>query len=772
MHTIFKNISGKLRFIIIAEAIFLSAAVLLLVFTPLASYNYPYTDLVSTVGEKRPDLGALYINGSMNDMPGFFGTSPASRLAPGTYSVELSYNASEEGSTFHIVGQNTAEGIVLGNYSTPLPASQHDVSLKVWILQPVSDFTAKATFSGSGSLSVYSIRIQETYSGRCLIFSALLFFLLLVDVPVFCKGTLLWIRKNRNKILIFTVTVLFASYPLFNDYLFETSDMRFHLRRIYGIKTAILNDHQFPVRILTNCMQGYGYPVSIFYGDLFLYFPAFLCTIGMPLQTAYKIYIICIHISTVLLSYFYFSKVFKNEKIGLAAAFLYTLSPYRISILYIRAALGEFTAMTFLPLVFYGLWKIYMDTDQQPQQKNNWLPLALGLSGIIQCHILSCEMTGIFIVLVCLILWKHTFSIPRFYDLCKAAIATLCLNAWFLIPFITYMVTGKYAVNNPDAAYLPNGTVQASGLTGSSLLSPIPFHRVDASGITLNSYLYVLGLPFLLVIIVFCILYINRHFDTLPLGRKLSRLFGFLCFLSIWLCSCYFPYSLLQKLGHIPSMMIWNLQFPYRFLTIFSLLATILFCLSFRFLLDFKKDFGYIFCCLILLLSLFQHGNMMEGFISSSPKFQCWNTENADMPRMGRNDYLPIDTDWTELSAQRKEPVSSPNIAISFYKQSGTSVALTCENTGTEEYIEIPLLYYTGYSLDSGSDSDVVSLVPGTNHKIRILFHAPYSGKITVRFSEPWYWRLSEIITLLSLLYILQSAWRQKSLAHYQGHAV
>ncbi len=771
MHTL-KNTLGKRRFILIAEIVFLLAAILLLVFMPLTSYNYPYTDLLSTIGEKNQDLEALYIDGSMSNMSGFFGTSPAARLTPGIYSVELSYSASEDGSTFHIVDQNTIEGIFLGNYSIPLSASQHNASLKIWVLQPVSDFTAKATFSGIGFLSVYSIHIQETYSGRCLIFAALLFFLLLINIPVFCKGIFPWMRKNKNKILIFVITVLFASYPLFNDYLFETSDMRFHLRRIYGIKTAILNDHQFPVRILTNCMQGYGYPVSIFYGDLFLYFPAFLCTIGIPLQTAYKIYIIGIHLFTVLLSYFCFSKTFKNEKIGLAAAFLYTLSPYRISILYIRAALGEFTAMTFLPLVFYGLWKIYLDTNQNPQRKNNWLPLALGLSGIIQCHILSCEMTGMFIILVCLILWKRTFSKSRFFDLCKAALGTLCLNAWFLVPFITYMVTGKYAINNPEAAYLPNGSVQASGLTGSSLLSLIPFHRVDASGITLNSYLYVLGFPFLLVIIVFCILYINHNFSTPPFGRKLSLFFGFLCFISVWFCSCYFPYSLLQKLGHIPSMMIWNLQFPYRFLTIFSLLATVLFCLSFRFLLDYKKELAYAFCCLILLLSLFQHGNMMEGFIYSSSKFQCWNPENADMPRMGRNDYLPIDTDWAELSSQPKEPVFSSNVTISSYEQSGTSVTLSCESSGTGEYIEIPLLYYTGYSLGSCSDSDAISLVPGTNHKIRILFHAPYSGQITVHFSEPWYWRLSELITFLALLSVLKPLLGQKKLAHYRSHEV
>ena len=762
----------KTKIILLSVELAALSAVFLWLFLllPLKQYYFSYTDFTGTLGEQRHDPGVLYIDDAM-ELSGTFGTSPAVRLTPGTYSIQLSYDADADGSTFHIINQNAIEGIVLGNYTAPLAASEHHASLQVWLFQAVSDFIVKATFSGSGSLSIYSVRIQETYSGRCLIFAILLFLTLLADIPVLFKNTIPWLRKNKYPIFFLAIVVLFASYPLLNDYLFESSDMKFHLRRIYGIKTALLHDHQFPVRILTNCIQGYGYPVSIFYGDLFLYFPAFLCTIGMPLQTAYKIYVICIHAFTAFLSYFCFSRTFKNKHIGIAGAFLYTLSPYRISTLYIRAALGEFTAMTFLPLVFYGLWKVYRDDIQDPHYKKNWLPLALGLSGIIQCHVLSCTITGLFMIFTCLILWKLTFCKPRFYLLCKAAAGTICLNAWFLVPFIHYMVAGKYSFHDPGAAYLPNGSVQASGLNTTSLFSVLPVYRTDVSGGTLESSLLVPGFPFLLILFIFFMLYMNdgslkRSF------KKETRLFAFLCLLSIYLCTCYFPYSYLQKVNGFLDIVIRNLQFPYRFLTIFSLLATVLFCLSFRFLLDYKKELAYAFCCLILLLSLFQHGNMMEGFIYSSSKFQCWNTENADMPRMGRNDYLPIDTDWAELSSQPREPAFSSNVTISSYEQSGTSVTLACENSGTEEYIEIPLLYYTGYSLGSCSDSDALSLVPGTNHKIRILFHAPYSGQITVHFSEPWYWRLSELITFLALLSVLKPLLGQKKLAHYRSHEV
>ena len=262
----------KTKIILLSVELAALSAVFLWLFLllPLKQYYFSYTDFTGTLGEQRHDPGVLYIDDAM-ELSGTFGTSPAVRLTPGTYSIQLSYDADADGSTFHIINQNAIEGIVLGNYTAPLAASEHHASLQVWLFQAVSDFIVKATFSGSGSLSIYSVQIQETYSGRCLIFAILLFLTLLADIPVLFKNTIPWLRKNKYPIFFLAIVVLFASYPLLNDYLFESSDMKFHLRRIYGIKTALLHDHQFPVRILTNCIQGYGYPVSIFYGDSYIF---------------------------------------------------------------------------------------------------------------------------------------------------------------------------------------------------------------------------------------------------------------------------------------------------------------------------------------------------------------------------------------------------------------------------------------------------------------------------------------------------------------------
>lgn len=56
------------------------------------------------------------------------------------------------------------------------------------------------------------------------------------------------------------------------------------------------------------------------------------------------------------------------------------MSMYRLTNIYVRAAVGEYTAMTFLPLVLYGLYRIY-EKDQEMLEFADVLPLVFGVTG-------------------------------------------------------------------------------------------------------------------------------------------------------------------------------------------------------------------------------------------------------------------------------------------------------------------------------------------------------------------------------------------------------
>lgn len=88
-----------------------------------------------------------------------------------------------------------------------------------------------------------------------------------------------YIRKNKNLILVFGLITLLSSLPLFMREILNGHDLMFHLLRIERIAEEMRN-HNLPVRISSLWMDGYRYPVSVFYGDILLYLPAFFRVIG------------------------------------------------------------------------------------------------------------------------------------------------------------------------------------------------------------------------------------------------------------------------------------------------------------------------------------------------------------------------------------------------------------------------------------------------------------------------------------------------------------
>ena len=98
-----------------------------------------------------------------------------------------------------------------------------------------------------------------------------------------------------------------------------------------------------------------GYPFSLMYSDVFLYPAAVLRILGFSLQTSYKVYVASITVATVGITFYALRKMFRSDCAALLGTALYTLSFYRLTNVFVRAAVGEYTAMAFLPLVVYGL---------------------------------------------------------------------------------------------------------------------------------------------------------------------------------------------------------------------------------------------------------------------------------------------------------------------------------------------------------------------------------------------------------------------------------
>ena len=162
---------------------------------------------------------------------------------------------------------------------------------------------------------------------------------------------------------------------------------------------------QFPVRYEANAWYGHGYVSSLFYGNVFLYIPALIYMAGIPVYRAYNIYLILVNIATVLVGYYSSKGLFKDNVLALLSTGIYTLYGYRLTNLYVRTALGEYTAMIFIPLCIYGLYRI--STTAKPSFKD-CLPLIIAATGLIESHVLTTEFVAMFCVLFAVVNFKET----------------------------------------------------------------------------------------------------------------------------------------------------------------------------------------------------------------------------------------------------------------------------------------------------------------------------------------------------------------------------
>ena len=199
-------------------------------------------------------------------------------------------------------------------------------------------------------------------------------------------------RKNRRDMAVVLCAAAFACMPLLWRGVYDGHDLFFHLNRIEGIANGLRNG-QFPVRIHSSTLLGYGYAAPEFYPELFLYFPALLRNLGVSLCACVRVFEACIHLATAVSCYLCVRGMMNSRRVAVGASVLYTLCIYRLVNVYTRATLGESLAMVFFPVVMLGLYEVLRRDEKK------WPLLALGMTGVCMSHLLS----TMFCVLFCAI---------------------------------------------------------------------------------------------------------------------------------------------------------------------------------------------------------------------------------------------------------------------------------------------------------------------------------------------------------------------------------
>lgn len=166
------------------------------------------------------------------------------------------------------------------------------------------------------------------------------------------------IKKNRwIHYLIIIAIGLLVSIPLLYMQITAEHDGFIHVTRLIGLDNSI-KESQFPFLIAPYLCRNFGYSMTSFYPPFVTYVPYVLGVIANSFSIGLKFFAALTIILSGIFMYNFVQEVTKKRAISLLASIFYMVFPYHFEVIYTRFAIGEFTAMVFLPIVFQGLYNL------------------------------------------------------------------------------------------------------------------------------------------------------------------------------------------------------------------------------------------------------------------------------------------------------------------------------------------------------------------------------------------------------------------------------
>jgi hypothetical protein len=612
-------------------------------------------------------------------------------LQAGDYVLEITYtdvpaNGRVIVSSQALVDEQNRQGVVFAEAEFPEEEGNMSVSFH---LEEGTESVMVSSDVGEGAAVFDQITLQSVgLLDRDNYFLGGVFILLAV-ILFFC-GQKLLCAGSRIPLLLLGIGIA-ASWPLMNDSLKWGHDISFHLARIEGLYQG-MKAGAFPVRINPIQLEGFGYLSAAMYPQLFLYPVAMLRFFGVSAMLCYKILLFCISIATAYLSFYSVKGITKSEKTGLLAAVLYTFATYRLNDLYTRAAVGEALAMVFFPLIAWGIYEVLWG------EWKRWYLLALGMTGVLQSHILSTEMCLFFLILVCLFrlfAGEKTGLLKRIVGGLLAAGMVVVWNIGLWLPILFYSGEGLQVYGSNNDLSLSTAYFSQMFTFFSEAIGP---NKV--SGYTQGEMPLSVGGIFLVCSALLIAALHGRKKAEFSPAEKAGYFSLWMGGLALVLSSFVFPWQQLQKI-EVLNQMITPVEFVWRFLAI----ASFLLCLSGSVgITAFQERMGNVkwpvpVVVAILLCSTAYYFDR----ISYTVEDMADKMAIAGIDDSSTSEYLYEESDLSDFHREDATIRCSngSQVAYTDYHKRGTSVSV-CVLPGKVEAgakLIFPLYGYTGYGV-------------------------------------------------------------------------
>lgn len=626
------------------------------------------------------------------------------------------------------------------------------------VTESLEDISVRIGYGGEGSLNIsgfYLSSMQRMYTDIFCLMGAIFLISLLILIWKIRGGAL--DKEAQTALMLLTAAVVLVSLPLSYNFVLDGNDLYYQFNRILGIQEG-LKSGQFPVKIHSTMLHGYGYGSSIFYPEVFLYLPAFLGCLGVSLVNCYKVLLLCMNGATAFVAYHSFAGITRSRKIGLMGALLYTLSIYRLIDLYTRAAVGEAMAMIFFPLVMWGMYELFLGNPRK------WYLAALGFTGILQSHVLSVELTVCFGGIFALCCIRHLWEKKRWKALLFAAGSTVLMNLGVLIPLLHHAAY-PYRVFSVDST-LSWWTVTLPKLFDFILANPTErtYAGIQNSGEMPCS----LGFVLLVGLLAFLYVYIREE----KKDGLLRGCLGALCLslLGIYLSTDLFPWDKVQGLP-VLHRLVTSIQLPWRFLALSSALLCLVCAVGFyRF--SSQNEIRRLACGSACVLAFLCAGIYVNRYCEEGmARYTKENQYQREQSQVDVLYFINVDHSNSYRIWNRANTfVPSEGVALSNCKREENLTAefqYQASEAGTQEerrWVDVPFTYYPNYRAygEDGTDLDVAV---GDQGVVRVELPEKTEGTVKIEYKEPWFYLAGGLISIIFLLAFISGIFWKKQKA-------
>lgn len=549
------------------------------------------------------------------------------------------------------------------------------------------------------------------------------------------------LKENKwiHYILIIIVGII-LSIPLCKIQIRDSHDGSLHYLRILGTVDT-LKIGQFPPLINQNFCKGAGYSMNLFYPPLVTYLPLIIKLFTSSYMEALKIFGgIAICVSGLTMYHFTYS-VTRKRTIALLSAFFYLIAPYKLANVYKRYAIGEFTAMIFMPLVFLGMYNLF----EQDGKKHYYI--AIGAVGLMLSHTVTTLYTALFCVIYIL------FNITKLKqkDIIKKCIVNvlfiLLISALFWLPLLEAKTMADYAILNDQIMRTYGEFAYDNTIHFSQLFKNIG----EEDGTT-----FLLGIPTILAIIF--IPFVEKKVDDKYKSFYLINIIFSL--ITLFMCSKFFPWIIMPNI-------ICKLQYPWRMLGFFNFFISFICGINLYIVLEqlVRKEILQIAAIILFVaISIISSITIESQFFATDKtldeKYEKSITNNKKISHLAINrDYMPLKAIVLQktyvLVRKDKTYILNGKADIENEDKQDLNDKINIKNAEKNTELEFPYYYYPGYKAYLETNNEVIKLdLKESEHGYLscILPEEIENGTINIHYTGTFITYFSYVLSFISFI--------------------